>query len=350
MELFIKEIKHKDSLNFDSAKVIKEFHIGTKTDSEGGRIDILIKDSNNFISIENKIYAGDQENQLIRYCNFNKKVNKVYYLTLFGEEASDFSIKDSNILSEREEHKLENGKDYFTLSYSHDILNWLYLCHEKSVNIPQLRESIKQYILLIQKLTNQNMNEREKMIDLLFSNHEAAKKISTEFDSLRHHIRWGFREDVVKELNELLNDLKFEIKTPNPIHKKGIAQIFIHNKTLGLKEYEFEILIESFNDSGHYDGNVFIGVLDFKSEFKNYPIKTIDSGFNSDYWKRAKYLYYQEKHINFRDNSFLNQIRNPKSENYKNILEIFVNQCVAFINEFNPEIENFFKSKKNEKV
>ncbi len=343
LELFLETIEYKNTLSFSSLNVIKEHHIGRKTNSDGGRIDILITDFNNYISIENKIYAGDQENQLIRYCNFKKECNKVYYLTLFGEEATDLSIKDSNLLTEKEGYKLKNGEDYYTLSYSYDILNWLKLCYEKSVNIPQLRESIKQYILLIQKLTNQNMNDRQKMINLLFKNHEAANVISTEFHSLRHHIRRQFREDVVKKIKQQFSDKKFEIKTPNAIHKKGIAQIFFYNKSLGINEYEFEILIESFNDNGHHNGNVFIGILDFNSNYNNYPIEEISTGFNNKYWKTAKFLYFNEKHINFRDNSFLDKIKDPNSECYKTILDVFVIQCTDFISEFNPKIEEYFK-------
>lgn len=343
LDLFLKTIEYKELLNFSKTSVIKEHHIGAKTNSDGGRIDILITDNSNYISIENKIYAGDQENQLIRYCNFKKKQNKVYYLTLFGEEASDVSIKDNDLLATKEGNKLKNGEDYHTISYSYDILNWLKLCYEKSVNIPQLRESIKQYILLIQKLTNQNMDDRQKMIDLLFNNHEAANIISTEFQSLRHHIRWQFREDVVKILKQQFSNKNFDIRTPNAIHKKGIAQIFIFNKSLGINEYEFEILIESFNDNGHHNGKVFIGILDFNSKYKNYPINEISSGFNNKYWKTAKFLYHNENHINFRDNSFLEKIKDPNSDNYKKILDTFVKQCVEFINEFSPKIEQYFK-------
>lgn len=49
---------------------IVEREIGHKTDTTGGRIDIIIEDGRNAIIIENKIYATDQENQLLRYYNY----------------------------------------------------------------------------------------------------------------------------------------------------------------------------------------------------------------------------------------------------------------------------------------
>lgn len=58
---------------FDSSKskVSIEKHIGFKNEeeTEGGRIDILLSDLKDFIIIENKIYAGDQPKQLVRYQN-----------------------------------------------------------------------------------------------------------------------------------------------------------------------------------------------------------------------------------------------------------------------------------------
>lgn len=49
---------------------IVERSIGNKTDTDGGRIDIVIEDGNHAVIIENKIYASDQDNQLLRYFNY----------------------------------------------------------------------------------------------------------------------------------------------------------------------------------------------------------------------------------------------------------------------------------------
>ena len=59
-----------------SAKVYTEFNIGniSKDYTEGGRIDLLIQDNvKQTIIIENKIYAGDQPCQLLRYNNYARK-------------------------------------------------------------------------------------------------------------------------------------------------------------------------------------------------------------------------------------------------------------------------------------
>jgi hypothetical protein len=63
-------IKRLEEFESESSKTKTEHHIGfiNEDATEGGRIDILITDSNGkHIIIENKIYAGDQQLQLVRY-------------------------------------------------------------------------------------------------------------------------------------------------------------------------------------------------------------------------------------------------------------------------------------------
>ena len=79
---------------FDSkrSKVEIEYHIGgiDAKNSTGGRIDILLTDANtNRIMIENKIYAGDQHEQLLRYHRYDPKA-ALFYLTLSGNEPSEY--------------------------------------------------------------------------------------------------------------------------------------------------------------------------------------------------------------------------------------------------------------------
>ena len=73
-----------------TAKITTEKYIGeiNKDYDQGGRIDILIEYPNHpekNIIIENKIYAGDQHQQLYRYANAPEyKDARIIYLTLGG--------------------------------------------------------------------------------------------------------------------------------------------------------------------------------------------------------------------------------------------------------------------------
>ena len=84
-----------------------EHYIGITTPTEGGRIDIIVWDNENrAIIIENKIYAGDQDRQMLRYYNHSTKYkdSRLLYLSLDGKIPSEYSL-GSEIF------------DYNTLSY-----------------------------------------------------------------------------------------------------------------------------------------------------------------------------------------------------------------------------------------
>ena len=175
---------------FGEADVSVEKYIGPiSTDyCSGGQIDIVVEIGNFLILIENKIYAGDQKNQLKRYKNYGDesyRKHKLFYLTLDGRDASNESCCE-----------LKKGYDYFLLSYKKDILNWLNACREKCVEKPLVRETITQYINLIKKLTgldmdtnNQNQNE---MFAVMANHPDVAKEIfHVGFEKFRDYL---FRE------------------------------------------------------------------------------------------------------------------------------------------------------------
>jgi len=170
LKLFLKEIGN-ETIQDETAMVYLEYYIGNRDDENktGGRVDIFIEDKlKNSICIENKIYAPDQNVQIQRYVNYKNESNYVYYLTLKGEEASEGSQGD-----------LKAEEDYFCISYNHIIVNWLEQCLKESADQPILRETVKQYIILIKKLTNQLSNNiMEKEIEkLIKDNYSAAKTI-----------------------------------------------------------------------------------------------------------------------------------------------------------------------------
>lgn len=157
LKLFFEQIESlediKENFNYDNAQVLVEEHTGAiDTDySEGGYIDIVVKDSANQIVIENKIYAFDQKGQLLRY---KKKYPncKLIYLTLDGKAPSEISYIGKS-------SKLEL-KEIILVSYRDEIKNWIEKCLEKTYSLPIIRETLAQYLHLIKKLTNQTKNKK----------------------------------------------------------------------------------------------------------------------------------------------------------------------------------------------
>lgn len=157
-KLFIKELIQLDNskvlinFNFDNyiVEVEKSTGLINQDYTSGGRIDIVITDNiKNRIIIENKIFAGDQENQLLRYYNFDKNA-LLLYLTLKGNFPSEWSTNG----------KLQNNKDYYCISYQNLISKWLLKCIELSKEKPKVKETISQYLHIIKNYTEQNESKK----------------------------------------------------------------------------------------------------------------------------------------------------------------------------------------------
>ena len=149
----------------DSADVECEISIGLKTEISGGRLDILIKDKNRRkIIIENKIHASEQENWVQRYLKYLGDDGCLLYLTLSGVDPSE---------AKTEEHKSK----VHPISYATTIKDWLVECRKESATIPIVRESLTQYIHLINNLTNQNNDDRmnEQIVKSVLNDAETFK-------------------------------------------------------------------------------------------------------------------------------------------------------------------------------
>lgn len=130
---------------------IVERPIGEVTETTGGRIDIILEDRGHAVIIENKIYAGDQPNQLLRYHNYGIKTLgennfKLVYLTLHGSEPSPDSLGGGHF-------------DFIKLSYAQDILKLLKDLVPTQPLKP-VHHTIEDYITIIKQLTHQDMDTK----------------------------------------------------------------------------------------------------------------------------------------------------------------------------------------------
>jgi hypothetical protein len=125
--------------------------VETEKTLHNGRVDIWIKSKseNAYLLIENKIYAGDEEKQLLRYREYlngrseaHKEQRKgiLLYLTVNGKRASDYSTAG------KVERNQPNG--YYAISYYDTIRKWLDDCLKMDLSI-RVKLAIKQYVELI---------------------------------------------------------------------------------------------------------------------------------------------------------------------------------------------------------
>ena len=214
LKLFLNEINGFEK-NTEQLKVLHNFktensrthiekYIGKVefSNGQGGRIDILIQEGTNNIIIENKVWAGDQYLQLVRYNNEDKNA-PIIYLTLDGKEPSSDSKGD-----------LILGKEFICISYKVEIVRWLENCIKEMANKPIIRESLNQYLVLVKQLTHQSNNykmkeEIEKILFLNEDTFETAKTISKTLNSIENKL--------LSKLDRLVDKGKIETDTINKL-------------------------------------------------------------------------------------------------------------------------------------
>lgn len=183
--------------------------------SEYKEIDILIinQKKRQAIIIENKIGACDSNHddrgQLEGYFDLIQRIDKIpansiktFYLTVDRHEPSPESL-GKYISLER-----INGR---TIDYEHEITDWLNLCLKETADQPFLRESIIQYLNLIQHMTNNsNRQERLEIRDLIASSQENMESTRLLINNFKH-VKWHTVREFWNELKEELIKAGFEI-------------------------------------------------------------------------------------------------------------------------------------------
>lgn len=310
-------------IDITTAKAFIEFHIGIINDklNTGGRIDILIKDNNGHtISIENKIDAEDGNNQIKRYCNYNKAKNKVIYLSKYiGDEPSTES-----------KGELEAGKHFFNISYQNEMINWLEKCQNIASDQPILRESIKQYKILIQQITHTLSNKEEKELKaVIINNLEEASLIASKYSQIIKKIKTNFKDCVFNILIEKTKD--YTITQKRSISSK-YSSIWFSSKKLNAKKVWFGV--ESFSGSGHKDGLLFVGIFDEKGVLKSH--QNFVSVTKS--WIHHKPLTVNDSEIRLSNTTFLNTIKTK--EKLEEVSKDIAQQIISFIDEYKSIVED----------
>jgi hypothetical protein len=209
---FIKMFENINMENFENAIVYPE----EWNKKENHNIDILIIDrkSKNAIIIENKIFAGDSNNeedgQLERYFKFVRDIEKIpptnittFYLTLDGHEPSDESLGSFIELSNI------NG---ICIAYSDELVCWLDQCLTHVPDKPFIRETIIQYKKLINKMTQNDtlIQERREIKEKIGENESNMRSAKYLLDNFKH-VKWHTVDDFFKELAFKLEQNGFTI-------------------------------------------------------------------------------------------------------------------------------------------
>ena len=350
LQLFTKQLSQiVHDFDTKSAVVECEKYIGRMTETTGGRIDIHIEDKKGHkIIIENKIYAPDQTNQLIRYHNYAPDA-VLLYLTLDGKEPGKDSAGD-----------LIEEEQYYLISYSNEILDWLADCYEAVKRIPTLAEGINHYINLIKIITNQSTNimmtkEIAEVIGSSSSNIQAAieiqralqdvkiniqqkfwNKLIERFQSENYKVKTYFYDTEVDDLSEYIrNFVRTNASGNGNIHKNKLYGIEI--PVAEIDKYSIQWRIE-------VDHNIYYG---FKLHKGNHLVRSGDKTFDylrahlsDNSWQYGEtwlaWKYPNGNRINFKE------FNNPEifdlADDNLNMIDRIVKESIDYIEDMRDEL------------
>lgn len=234
------------SFDPSGARTACERYIGQKTEYSGGRVDICIENSSGqMIVIENKIFAGDQEHQILRYVEFlrGRLWNRggvefpVLYLTPDGHSPSYDSTQADMM-------QCRCGEDYVCISYKDVIVPWLDKCINEMEDKPHLKEHLTTYRDIIRKKVL-GMDRNKDIINIIEStenNIKAAREISGQLDEIKIDAVTTFWRTIKKNLEE-----------------DGLCPEFCHfdaNKKLMIVQ-DIEVLVRKYVDRPNEDNRYF---------------------------------------------------------------------------------------------
>ena len=169
----------------------------------GGRIDIVIADSKNFVAMEVKIGAGELPDQIKKYADYSKTKNAgrnvpVLFLTLHGDEA-----------------KTAGKREYISVSFGRDILDWLEKCLQTEKTGP-ISEVMKQLAVAVKSTLgySEDAQMEKAIINEIFQSEEtmrAAAEIVKATNALNDENWRLFKEAILKKVQERLP--KIEVGT-----------------------------------------------------------------------------------------------------------------------------------------
>ncbi|NME36671.1 MULTISPECIES: PD-(D/E)XK nuclease family protein [Fusobacterium] len=333
IEIFLEKIEV-EIQDIENIEIFTEYSV-----AQNGRIDILIKfiDKNKdkkVLIVENKIYAGDQEEQLKRYYNAMKKEGykneeiEIIYLTLNGDEPSKDSTKG---LSDEIKNKIK------IISYKNEIIDWIEDCIKEVALVPVIRETLFQYENLLKKLTGKGeKNLRNELKELVLSNEkyvEAVYSLSDILTDIKEELQLKFWIKLEEKLTEVLK--KYNITLDKEFNKSEFEKYIknYYEKTRDNKYYGLMYYIKDIEGIGklylkiEIDWNIYYGfgvIIKDKSEsFKKIEIDLEEELYNLNFkikntqWLGWKHLYNIEninETINFRvfDRELIFQLNDDK--------------------------------------
>jgi hypothetical protein len=274
-------------------------------DVEYKDIDILIRSGDTAVIVENKIYAGDQKEQLSRYYEVMKDEGytkiKIIYLTLTGYPPSKDST--NKLTSEFIDNHLIHA------SYDQHIYELIQRYIELSATDAPLREALIQYADIIATLTHklENKEHMDELKQLLKSgnNLAAIPNLLEAYNEVLVDYQLDIWEKISKgvcsEFGALIGDSITEKEDP-----RGMVRAYVENRR-GSKYLQVEVELKGYNSTYllvEQNHRIYFGIYcpneEDSEEYKlvRQAVKHIS---NAEFWSNMPVAFYAEPQINFKN-------------------------------------------------
>lgn len=356
-DTFVRLFAEKLNLPFEYSISSLEVYPNEKDTHEHKKIDILLIDRKfkSAIIIENKIGARDSnhedEGQIERYYRIitqdegiPSESTSVVYLSIDRDGPTDESVATSGQFPELKEKVL-------SINYGNEILDWLRSCVKESYNRPILRESIIQYIRLVEEMTNNNTTEEDvkSIMSLVGKNEDNLMSARLLIDNSIHMHWWSIFE-FWKMLSEGFLDLGFSIRQRI---ENEIIDDLVHGSASKRNKADFNLKLSSpsgidFTINADHDNYICVGVMSDdikpgqKTKVKNF-YKTYQEPLNledCENWPFYQFITFENSDglllSDFSDELTFSLISESRR---KEVVNIIINQTKTLINKF----ERFLK-------
>ena len=218
---------------------------------------------------------------------------------------------------------------------------------KECVDIPILRETIKQYILLIKKLTN--MMDKKEEIELLtavLKNYDAANQISRTIKEELPKFTESFRGDLCKKINEQMGE-KYYVEKELPYTNKD-CKILISMKGSEKNKVCFGLSNFSTIDKTGETENIWMGI--FSRERLSIVISPlyipIGKTKNDSWITTYDIPDFQNTNLNLRDGNTLYKLYTD-TQLYESIINYISNECKKYIEFYHDNIVSLLTDKAN---
>ncbi len=255
----------------DLAKLIEtlkqdKFIYGNNEESRSpyGQFDLFLEFEGHIILIENKVRAGEGDQQLERYASFLekevKKTSVLLYLTLDGK-ASDTAA----------------GNTYYRISYETHILKWLKKCLQATYSYVNINQALQQYESVINQLLGNTLEASDMdKIKKLLKAEEGIMMHADQIAKALHAIRSERDEEFKKECCEAVGleetngaikqwDCGVAVKLSNPkwgpVARTELCGVMYDDDTYGVMVYDIplgelkKVIDTAFGDDGWSSGS-----------------------------------------------------------------------------------------------